>query len=244
MRAVRRTITLIVVVALLAAGGLLLFAAARDRPQDMPWTELSLAQPVGMFTGRKLTALGDDFPQCQVLMDRAGVRIEPLPPVSDGQCGYDDAVQLIEGGARTTALRPARVGMACPVAAALVVWEWQVLQPAARRHFGADVRVARIDHLGSYSCRRMYGRSEGAFSEHATANALDVAGFGLSDGTRIRLIADWDDPGPKGAFLREVRDGACDLFATVLSPDYNAAHADHFHLDQAARGGMGWRACR
>ncbi len=44
--------------------------------------------------------------------------------------------------------------------------------------------------------------------------------------------------------LREVRDGACDLFATVLSPDYNAAHRDHLHLDQAERGEMGWRACR
>jgi hypothetical protein len=41
-----------------------------------------------------------------------------------------------------------------------------------------------------------------------------------------------------------VRDGACDLFATVLSPDYNAAHRDHFHLDQAARGASGWRGCR
>ena len=41
-----------------------------------------------------------------------------------------------------------------------------------------------------------------------------------------------------------VRDGACDLFATVLSPDYNAAHADHLHFDQAMRGAMGWRGCR
>ena len=36
-----------------------------------------------------------------------------------------------------------------------------------------------------------------------------------------------------------LRDGACGLFATVLSPDYNAAHRDHFHLDQAARGRFG-----
>jgi hypothetical protein len=41
-----------------------------------------------------------------------------------------------------------------------------------------------------------------------------------------------------------VRDGACRLFATTLSPDYNAAHADHLHLDQANRGAGGWRACR
>ena len=45
-------------------------------------------------------------------------------------------------------------------------------------------------------------------------------------------------------FLRRVRDGACGLFATVLSPDYNAAHRDHLHLDQADRGMGGWRSCR
>ena len=38
--------------------------------------------------------------------------------------------------------------------------------------------------------------------------------------------------------------GACQGFAAVLGPDYNAAHRDHFHRDQARRGAMGWRACR
>ena len=60
----------------------------------------------------------------------------------------------------------------------------------------------------------------------------------LSDGKRLSVLNDWkegDDPAT-AAFLREVRDGACETFGTVLSPDYNAAHRDHFHLDQAARG--------
>ncbi len=124
------------------------------------------------------------------------------------------------------------------------MWEWNVVQPAALRHFGE--RVTRIDHLGSYNCRRLYGRESGDYSEHATADAVDIAGFRLSDGKRISVLNDWkegDDPAT-AAFLREVRDGACDLFSTVLSPDYNAAHADHFHLDQAERGESGWRACR
>ena len=67
---------------------------------------------------------------------------------------------------------------------------------------------------------------------------------GWSDGARISVAADWRDGGAKGRFLREVRDGACRLFATVLSPDYNRAHRDHLHLDQAERGAWGWRACR
>jgi hypothetical protein len=116
------------------------------------------------------------------------------------------------------------------------------LQPAAERHFGA--RVVRIEHFGSYNCRRIYGRSQGDWSEHATANALDVAGLVLSDGTRASVIRDWKGEGPKARFLRDVRDGACRMFTTVLSPDYNAAHRDHLHLDLADRGAMGWRACR
>ena len=70
-----------------------------------------------------------------------------------------------------------------------------------------------------------------------------MAGFVLENGERITLVRDWDDA-EKGAFLRDVRDGACDLFSTVLSPDYNAAHADHFHFDQAEQGALGWRPCR
>jgi hypothetical protein len=90
----------------------------------------------------------------------------------------------------------------------------------------------------------MYGRDSGDWSEHAGANAIDVAAFVLEDGRRVSVLADWADEGAEGRFLREARDGACRLFATVLSPDYNRAHRDHFHLDQAGRGAMGWRACR
>lgn len=229
--------------ALLAFAGILLFGYARNHPEDMPWTELDLSQPVGAFTGRKLTALRDDPQLCRLLLERAGIEFTALSPRSGGpQCGYDDGVRLATRGALDISFQPAGLGTSCSVAAALALWEWHVVQPAAIAHFGQ--KVASIDHFGSYSCRRMYGRSEGGWSEHATANAVDVAGFRLEDGTRITIVGDWLDEGNKAAFLREVRDGACGLFATVLSPDYNAAHRDHFHLDQAARGAMGWRGCR
>jgi hypothetical protein len=214
---------------------------AKRNPEDMPWTELDLAHPIGAFTGRKLA--GVSGAQCRTLLERAGVRFVALPPRNPGgQCGYENAVQFRTGGALQIAFAPRDVGTSCPVAAALALWEWHVVQPAALEHFGR--KVAAIGHLGSYSCRRMYGRSEGAWSEHASANAIDIAGFRLEDGTRISLLRDWDKDGPRADFLREVRDGGCKLFATVLSPDYNAAHRDHFHFDQADRGAVGWRACR
>jgi len=242
MRRVRQLAGWLVALALLATIALFLFGMARSRPQDMPWTPLDLSQPVGMFTGRKLTALTEDFAQCRRLLAHAGVRYTVLPEVSAGQCGYADGVRFASGGSRRVPYSPANLGVACPVAAALALWEWNVVQPAAQRHFGQ--RVTRIDHLGSYNCRRLYGRSAGDYSQHATADAVDIAGFRFADGSRVTVLDDWSETGPKASFLRDVRDGACDLFATTLSPDYNAAHRDHFHLDQANRGAMGWRACR
>ena len=225
--------------AIVAAILLLLYAFGRNRAQDVPWTPLDLGAPIGLFTARKLAALTQDAPQCRALLDAAGVKYTPLPPrEGPGDCGYADGVSLDTGGSRGIAYAPPPLGTACAVAAALAIWEWEVVQPAALRHFGRP--VARIDHYGSYSCRRIYGRASGRWSEHSTADAVDIAGFRLGDGTRITVARDWTGAGPKAAFLHDVRDGACRLFATTLSPDYNAAHADHLHLDQAARGMRGF----
>lgn len=241
MKLLRNTTTAIVVAALALALLLLLYAMVRDRPEDLPWTTLDLSQPVGLFTGRKLAALADDFPACRKALDKAGVRYAALAPLSEenGKCGYEDAVRFRAGGSRRIGLAPSDLGMSCPVAAALTVWEWEVVQPAAQRHFGQ--KVAEIEHFGSYNCRRMYNREGASWSEHATADAVDIAAFRLSDGTRITLVGDWEGKGSKARFLRDVRNGACGAFSTVLSPDYNAAHRDHFHLDQAKRM---WRVCR
>lgn len=238
-----RRVKIFLVLALVAFAAFLAWGYARNHPEDVPWTELDLAQPLGAFTGRKLAALSGEGGKCRALLSRAGIRYEALPPRGSGaRCGYVDAVRFGRGGALSLAYRPADLGISCPVAAGLALWEWHVVQPAALRHFGT--KVAAVDHFGSYSCRRIYGRSEGAWSEHSTANAVDIAAFRLADGRRVSVLGDWKDEGAKGRFLRDVRDGACRLFATTLSPDYNAAHRDHFHLDQAERGAMGWRACR
>lgn len=212
-------------------------------PQEVPWTRLTLDQPIGRFTGTKLAALGDDPRRCRALLADAGVDDRPAPAVTSAPpCGYSDGLRLD----RDPPFRPAGVVTACPVAAALLLWERDVVQPAARRHLGA--RVTAFDHAGSYSCRRIGGGAEGRFSEHSTADAIDVTGFRLDNGERVSVLGDWNGDAPgraaRAAFLRAVRDGACRLFATTLSPDYNEAHRDHFHLDQAARGASGGRLCR
>ncbi|MDP2765164.1 MAG: extensin family protein, partial [Brevundimonas sp.] len=61
----------------------------------------------------------------------------------------------------------------------------------------------------------------------------------LADGRRVSVLEDWPGDGPRGPegrrFLTRIRDGACRVFSTVLTPDYNDAHANHLHLDGAPR---------
>lgn len=241
MAAFRSAALAMLIAALLLVLILAAIAGLRSNPEDLPWTPLHLSQPVGLFTGRKLAGLHDKGPKCEKLLAEAGVRFETAPPIKDGICGYSDGLRLAAGGARRIALAPADPVMACPVAAGLAMWEWNIVQPAAQRYLGAP--VVAIEQLGTYNCRPMRGSST-TLSEHGSADAIDVSAFRLADGTRITLSDDWKGDGPRATFLHTVRNGACKLFSTVLSPEYNAAHRNHLHLDQAARGAMGWRACR
>ncbi len=208
-------------------------------PQHNPWAPLALDQPVGWATHRKLAALPRGEGVCGALLRDGGVRFDALPDVGEAACRAPDRVRLAEDAARSIVFRPVGAAPSCAVAAGFVLWMRDSVTPAAKHHFGQ--RIARVEHLGSYSCRPIAGG--GGWSEHATANALDISAFILADGTRISLIDDWNGDPARAAFLRDVRDGACDLYSTVLSPDYNRAHADHFHFDMADRAG-GWQVCR
>ncbi|HXP95874.1 MAG TPA: extensin family protein, partial [Telmatospirillum sp.] len=74
------------------------------------------------------------------------------------------------------------------------------------------------------------GRPE-RLSQHAFGRALDVTGFELADGTVISVMKDWRNRGAKSEFLHQVAQGACKMFSVVLTPNYNAEHHDHLHLD-------------
>ena len=225
---------------LVLIGARIAYAFFKPRPEDLPWTPLSLDQPIGVFTGRKLTALTKEPDRCIGLLEEPGLKFKQMPP-RGGTCPVPDAVRITKGQDMLS-LTPTSVAPACPVVAALALWQWRAVTPAAHRLFNAS--VVKIHHYGSFACRRMYGRDTGSWSEHASADAIDISGFTLSDGTEIRVKRDWPTDGKKSQFLHEVRDEACRLFSTVLSPDFNEQHQDHFHLDQAERGEWGWRSCR
>nr|WP_232793121.1 extensin family protein [Caulobacter hibisci] len=216
-----------------ALAGLLLLALI-DRtapPQDLPWKPFSIDQPLGLATQAKLSRIAADPAACRAALREAGIDPVDQPVREQGFCSTRDTVRA------RSLLAPAAPVMTCPLALRYAVWERHVLAPAARRVLGSP--LARVDHFGTYACRTIYGRPGERPSQHARASALDVSGVRLADGRRLNVAADFRDPGPEGRFLRIARAGACDLFGTVLSPDYNAAHADHLHLDLAP-----YRLCR
>ncbi len=200
-----------------------------------PTQPLVITDPVTLLTGWKLNRAAANFDQClETLAGHAS--IERLAPITESaQCFINDRVTLREVG--DVRLRPLETR--CAIALRMAMWERHSVQPAALAHLGSPVSIIR--HIGSYNCRalRTVNGPSTQMSTHATADAIDIAGFGLVDGNRISLIADWEPPGPKAAFLRNVRDGACEWFNLTLSPDYNRLHADHFHLQS-----RGWGLCR
>ncbi len=182
------------------------------------------------LTQTKLKLIDSDGQNCTLALSRAALNFSLSPERGLGtRCELTGAVQL-------THLMTAKIkreDTRCNIAARLYMWERNVVQPLALRYFGE--RVAEITHFGSYSCRTIRGSS--SMSEHATGNAFDVSGFRLKSGRLISVQKDWNQD-RTASFLHEVRDGLCDYFNLTLSPDYNADHKDHFHVD------MGWiRGC-
>jgi hypothetical protein len=201
-------------------------------PAWSPWTPLDVRQPPNLFTGYKLMRLQRDPELCQLALDSSELR---YTAVADSQpaaeCVVENAVRVQRAGVQFSSSFLA----SCKLAVAYALFEEHGLQPAARQAFGQP--VARVEHLGSFACRNI-GSSQRR-SQHASANALDIAGFRLQDGRRISVARHWDGAGQEALFLRQVRDAACSSFNVTLGPEYNAAHRDHFHLDMGL-----FRLCR
>lgn len=207
------------------------------RPPDRydPWAPLDLRAPPDLFFRYKLDRLAREPAACKAALAQAGARFDPLPDrAGPGACGWTDAVRL-RGTGQAVLQRPAIV--TCPLAATLVLLDRQVLQPASRELYRS--RVVRIDHVGSYACRNVYGRRAAPLSRHARAAAIDLTGFRLADGQELDIARDWRTQGRAGDFLHRVHNRACEVSGMVLGPDYNAEHRSHFHVEAG-----GWGYCR
>jgi hypothetical protein len=173
----------------------------------------------------------EDDPDCQAL-DREAVAVtEPAPPIEGpGVCGTEPVVTLSgvrrrEGG--IVEIKPAAT-LRCAMARAVATYVRDDLEPAAA---SAGSGLARLDTAGSYSCRGRNNVSGGKLSEHGRANALDIAGFALSDG---RSFGVYDADMPE-ALAAAAKRAACVRFNTVLGPGADGHHENHLHVDLQPR---------
>ena len=235
----------------IALGGGLV--AATWRPAEATSAEARFARPNALNYARAADDLtraailtdvetrkriSTDLEACRAALRAAGVSFTPVPArlQKDG-CGYGEALKVKASLAAFTPNpgAPDDLPMTCDLAARLHMWERHIVIPAAEKHLGSPVVDVRA--FGTFQCRTVAGHDR--LSEHAFARAADIAGFVLADGREISVLEDYFDPGAKGEFLREIRERACEVFDVTLGPDYNADHANHFHLDVG-----GQQACR
>jgi len=163
------------------------------------------------------------------------VEAKQLPPISDKQCGAQSPLALtgVLTNGRMVPISGA-VTTDCGVASAMPEWISDVDSYLKGRE---NTQIAEVLVGTSYMCRNVNNATAGNLSFHAFADALDVTGFKLEDGRTITVEGDWGDPlSAAGRMLRYAHDAACSQFTTVLGPEANALHHDHFHVDLGCHG--------
>jgi hypothetical protein len=168
--------------------------------------------------------------QCLSQLGTTRASFTPLPDRSfGGGCSNINTVTLTSVRSDTSTLSLTNMGpVSCQMANGFAAWVRFGADRAARQVLGS--RLARIETMGSYSCRNVAGT--GRRSAHATADAIDVSGFVLADGRRITITNGWSGgTSEEREFLRVAFQSACKRFGTVLGPAYNYAHRDHLHME-------------
>ena len=101
--------------------------------------------------------------------------------------------------------------------------------------------VTDLLHIGTYNCRVIAGTT--TLSRHGYGDAIDIYGFRFDDGTQWTLVDHWEG-GPDdipavtpvtepGVFLHDSAYRWHDegYWSTILTPNFNNAHDNHFHVD-------------
>lgn len=194
-----------------------------------PLPALDLAEPDAWFVDWRLAELGGDARLCARALQPPWIEASAVPDaeLKEG-CGWSNGVRLTAaGGARVHVDR-----ITCELSAALALWLAHEVQPRAQAMLGA--KVTAVQHMGGYACRNIMGNPVWSRirSQHAKANALDIAAFTLADGRQVSVARHWTGDGAEARFLHAVHARACRYFRVAVGPDYNAAHANHFHYDR------------
>lgn len=186
--------------------------------------------------------------ECSSLLVGLDIDYRAIDPIGEqGGCGAPAPVE-VTAVAGVKLAPPAT--QTCDMAAALVHWVVEDVQPAARKRLGTEVTEIRT--ATSYACRRRNNGSSGKMSEHSKANALDMAGFSFAkkEGVTVGGKDNWGEGllgaiglSKGGSFLEDIRKAACTHFTTVLGPGSDPYHGDHFHVDVLRRKGD-YRICQ
>jgi len=206
--------------------------------QHVPWRSLDPEAPLGVATKSQFMrlALSPSKTCMDMARDTQALNSVPADPHKPNKtCGWKIARTVY--GSDAARLKPGEANMQCPLAIGAYIW-LRELNVLAQTHFGTE--LSKIHHVGTYSCRRQNGNDSGYWSEHAFANAWDITGFELKDGRVISVLKDWKSKDKtRRRFLQDARNKACKIFRATLSPDFNEAHHDHFHVDMGPT-----RSCR
>ncbi len=209
----------------LPVSGTRLATARSLRPMVRPER---LAHPNRATDARNISASVAQPGQRGALCGQAGLvgeRLDPIAGRSRG-CGIAEPVRLraVDGITLST---PATVN--CETARALQNWVQRSVVPTVGQH-GGGVRSLRV--VASYACRTQNNQPGARISEHGRGNAIDIAGIGLADGSELTVLTDWRRR-REGRILQQLHAGACGPFGTVLGPNSDRFHRDHFHFDVA-----------
>ena len=208
-----------------------------------PPTKRAYGDPGKTSTAEPETAEPEPPPPpsaCQLRLtgDRTIATATMLPRVTAGKCVVDDVVRLeavmTEDGKRIALAPPPT--LRCPMAEAVVQWLRDDVAPVARE-LGAGLKSVATDT--SFECRSRNHIAGAKLSEHGHANAVDLRGITLTDGTVFRFTDATADRDAREA----LRKSACARFTTVLGPGSDGYHETHIHLDLAQRRG-GYRLCQ
>ncbi len=210
---------------IISANGSALAVASSLRPGPRPeGLENRVREIATRNTPSTVTRPGQSSGQLCGVIGLQGEQIEPVTGRISG-CGIPSAIRLrvVHGVQLTT---PATIN--CTTAQSLSQW----VLDADEIIGGTGGGMANLRVVASYACRTRNSQSGARLSEHATGNAIDIAGIGLQNGGELSVLDDWRS-GNSG-IMRGLHEAACGTFGTVLGPNSDRFHQDHFHFDVAS----------
>jgi len=145
---------------------------------------------------------------CLQDLDHMNVQYTKIDNIGQDRCPVKNAVRIIN---YPNTKLSAPVILSCPSAKNLAL-------------FFTDTGARNVSTFGTYNCKTRRGSS--IISEHGYGTAIDI-----SEIDSASVQKDWNKDTKEGETLRNAHQSACKRFSNVLTPDSNADHADHFHLD-------------